>query len=108
MSINCEIAVARHENALRWYNLWNILTWTFGAFLIVILIYLVISATQSNITQSAIGLVGTVVDGVVVKWVVTQRATAYTEEKEAFEAIKNNCPSDQQKASDQRARFKIK
>ncbi len=96
------------ENAARWYNLWNVLTWIFGVFLILVLIYLVIAAIQSNITQAAIGLVGTVIDGIVIKWVTTQRETAHTEEKEAFEAIKENCPDQQKVAADLRARLNIK
>jgi hypothetical protein len=108
MTINCEVAVARHANAVRWSNLWNILTWVFGLFLLLILIYMVVAAIQSNITQAAVGLVGSIVDGVVVSWVTKQRATAHEEEKQAFQDVVDNCPDQKKAALDQRAKFNIK
>jgi small-conductance mechanosensitive channel len=106
--INCQVALDRHKNALQWYNLWSTLTYIFGAFLILILIYLVIAATQSSVTQSVIGLIGTIIDGAAVTWVVKQRSTAYTEEKEMFGAVEKNCPGQKEIAIAQRAMFKVK
>jgi hypothetical protein len=53
-------------------------------------------------------LVGTVVDGVALKWVVTQRSTAYTEEQTALKAIENDCKDQYAEALALRAKYNLK
>jgi hypothetical protein len=107
-TISCNTALLVHKSAVRWWNLWNVLTYIFGIFLIAILIFLIIGIIQSIVTQAVVGLIGTVVDGVALKWVVTQRSTAYTEEQTALKAIENDCKDQYAEALALRAKYNLK
>jgi hypothetical protein len=106
-SVICDIAVERHKNAVQWWNLWNILLYIFGAFLILFLIYLIVYLIQSNTINAILGVLGTIIDGVVLKWVVDQRNDAKKVENEAFEQIETNCKEKVKDAIDLRQRMKI-
>jgi hypothetical protein len=106
-SVICDIAVERYKNAARWLNLWNILLYVFGGFLILFLIYLIVYLIQSNIINSILGVLATIVDGVVLKWVVDQRNDAKQVEKEAMDYIVNNCKDKADEATAFRKRMKI-
>jgi len=103
----CDIAIEKHKNAVQWWNLWNILLYIFGAFLILFLIYLIVYLIQSNTINAVLGVLATIVDGVVLKWVVDQRNDAKQAEKDAFGEIEEHCKDKLKDATALRQRMKI-
>jgi hypothetical protein len=103
----CDIAVERHKNALQWLNLWNVLLYIFGAFLVLFLIYLIVFLIQASTINSIIGVLAIIVDGVVVRWVVSQRTDAKQSEQDAFAVIERDCPTRIQEAKTSRLLMKI-
>jgi len=103
----CDIAVERHKNALQWLNLWNVLLYIFGAFLVLFLIFLIVFLIQASTINTIIGVLATIVDGVVVKWVISQRNDAKQSEQDAFAVIEKDCPNKIQEAKSMRLMMKI-
>ena len=87
----CDFAKIRYLGALRWLNLWNILLYVFGASVVLFLVAALLLFIRSTWLPGALTALGTIVSGAGIAWVVKQRTTAHTEEKEAFEGLSKAC-----------------
>jgi O-acetylhomoserine/O-acetylserine sulfhydrylase-like pyridoxal-dependent enzyme len=87
----CEVAQTRYFQALRWLNLWKVLLYIFGATVVLFSVAAIVLFIRSSFLPGAITTVGTIVSGAGIAWVVNQRTTAATEEKDAFLELKSAC-----------------
>src|SRR5438874_10850096 len=88
---SCQYAQDRHQNFLRWRNLWTILLFVFGSTVIVFLsLAIVLFITQSWLT-GAISTIGTIANGAGVAWVVNRRMEAVKEEETAYHDVEEKC-----------------
>ena len=66
---------------------------TFGAGIIIALVLAIFFFIRESWLSSAFSTFVTIVGSVPVKWVVSRRKTAVTEEENAYEAVKEACQS---------------
>jgi ABC-type branched-subunit amino acid transport system permease subunit len=95
----CEYAKERHRNFAKWRNLWSILLFAFGCALVLFLIGAILLFIRQDWITTALTALGTIADGVAVKWIVTRRTEAVKEEEEAYKDVESTCAgSDRPKA----------
>lgn len=94
----CDIAKQRYYDCLRWLNLWKLLLFAFGVTIVIFSIVAIILFINANWLPLALSVLGTVVNGVGIGWVVNQRNKAADEEREAFERLTEECAPPQKKA----------
>jgi hypothetical protein len=87
----CEIAIARYKDIARWRNLWTILLFVFGASVVAFLSVAILLFIRAGWLAGAISMVGTIVNGVAVKWVVERRAEAVAEDEAAYLDVQARC-----------------
>ena len=90
-TVICKIAQERHRNAALWRNLWTILLWVFGAAIVVFLVLAVLLFLRQDWLPAALTTLGTIVEGVGIKWVADRRADAVKEEEEAYKEVEDEC-----------------
>ena len=81
----------RHRDALLWRNAWSILVFVLATFVIGFILVSIVFYIRQDWLPGALTTLGTIVDGVAVKWVVDRRSDAVKEEKEAYEDVKKAC-----------------
>ncbi|MBW2038745.1 MAG: hypothetical protein JRI46_04000 [Deltaproteobacteria bacterium] len=91
ISIACKTALKRHRDAALWRNLWTILLFAFGAAVVVFLVLAVLFFLRQDWLPAALTTLGTIVEGVGIKWVADRRAEAVKEEEEAYEEVDEEC-----------------
>jgi hypothetical protein len=90
-NVICKIAQQRHRNAALWLRLWNILIWVFGAAVVVFLVIAVLFFLRQEWLPAAVTMLGTIVEGVAIKWVLDRRTDAKEEEDEAYNDVEESC-----------------
>jgi hypothetical protein len=88
----CETAYRRWQNAALWLNLWSILLFIFGTTVVIFLVASILLFIRQDWLPGALTTLGTIVQGVGVKWVVDRRAIAKSEEITLYDEYKNSCP----------------
>ena len=88
----CAFAVERYKSIARWRNLWTILIFIFGTTVIVFLCAAIVLFINQSWLPGAVSTLGTIVNGVGIKWVVARRSEAVKEEDEAYNDVKSACP----------------
>ncbi|MFY9836744.1 MAG: hypothetical protein WAK55_09785 [Xanthobacteraceae bacterium] len=94
----CEIAKQRYYDCLRWLNLWKLLLFAFGVTIVIFSIVAIILFLNASWLPLALSVLGTVVNGVGIGWVVNQRNKAADEEREAFDRLTEECVPPEKKA----------
>lgn len=89
--IVCRIAQERYKNLLLWRNLWTILIFAFGSVVVIFLVMAIIFWLQKDFLPGALNILGMIVDGVAIFWVLARRNQAVEEEKEALEYVIQQC-----------------
>ena len=81
----------RYVDKLRWLNLWTVLLWIFGATLIVFCSVAIILFIRETWLPGALSILGTIVNGAGIGWVVARRKEAEAEERDAFKVFSVEC-----------------
>lgn len=87
----CEIAQERYRNAALWLNLWTGLLWVFGGAIVGFLVWAIMAYLRADFLPGAVATLGTIADGLAIKWVVVNRNRSRQEEKEAYEEVGKAC-----------------
>jgi hypothetical protein len=87
----CSIAQERHRGSALWRNMWTILLWLLGASITVFLVLAVVFLLREEWLPAAVVTIGSIADGVGMKWVTDRRAEAVREEKEMYLDVENAC-----------------
>ena len=87
----CDFAKERYYNIARWRNMWTILLFVFGATVIVFLCGAILLFIRQSWLPGALSTLGTIVNGVGVRWVVTRRNEAVGEEAAAYNDVTARC-----------------
>jgi uncharacterized membrane protein YcjF (UPF0283 family) len=90
-NIACQIAQQRYKGIALWRNLWTILVFIFGVAVIIFLVTAIIFLIREDWLPAALNVIGTIVDGAAITWVVARRNQAVEEEKEAYELVTEKC-----------------
>jgi hypothetical protein len=83
----CAIASERYFDKRRWLNLWTLLLWIFGATIILFLVIAITLFIRSTWLPAAVSLIGTIVSGAGIGWVLQRRTDAEKEERDAFTVL---------------------
>lgn len=89
--IVCNTARLRHRNAAMWLKLWTILLYAFGVSVVVFLVFAVLFLLREEWLPGVLTTLGTIVEGVSIKWVFDRRQEASEEEKSAYEEVEEHC-----------------
>jgi hypothetical protein len=105
----CDYARERHQNLVKWRNLWSILVFAFGSAVVLFLIAAVLFLIRSSFLPGALSTLGTIVGGVGIRWVVERRGDAVKEEEAAYQDVVKICStaSAKDEADKFRARFTL-
>jgi hypothetical protein len=87
----CAVATQRYFEKSRWLNLWTALIWFFGATVILFSGVAVLLFIRQTWLPGGLTVLGTVVNGAGIRWVVTQRNGAEAEEREAYKTFTEAC-----------------
>jgi len=87
----CAVATERYFDKRRWLNLWTLLLWVFGVTVILFCCAAILLFITQTWLAGALTVLGTIVNGAGVGWVVTQRTTAEKEERDAFKVFTDTC-----------------
>ena len=101
-NIVCMIAQERHKTAARFRFLWTTLLFGFGASVVIFLVLAILFFLRLEWLPGALTTLGTIIEGVGIKWVLDRRGEALTEEKDAFKEVKDLCKDTQTAESYQR------
>lgn len=89
--IACQIAQQRFKNIALWRNLWTILIFAFGVVVVIFLVMAIVFFLHQDWLPGALNVLGTIVDGVAIGWVLARRNQAVEEEKEAYVQVTKQC-----------------
>ncbi len=89
--IVCNIAQDRHRTSSLWLNLWTILLYFFGASIVVFLTAAILLFIRQEWLPAALVTLGTIVEGVGIKWVTERRAEARREEHSYYKEVESAC-----------------
>lgn len=87
----CVYAMKRYVDKRRWLNLWTVLLWIFGVTIVVFCSIAVLLFLRDTSLPGALTVLGTVVNGAGIAWVVRQRSVAEREERGAFREFSAEC-----------------
>ncbi len=87
----CEYAKQRYQNFAKWLNLWKVLLFAFGTTVVIFCILAIILFINASWLPGALSVLGTLVNGLGIGWVVTQRNKAADEERDAFDVLTKAC-----------------
>jgi hypothetical protein len=87
----CNFAMKRYVDKLRWLNLWTALLWIFGVTLIVFCSVAILLFIRETWLPGALTVVGAIVNGAGIAWVLARRKEAETEERDAFNVFSVEC-----------------
>jgi hypothetical protein len=78
-----------------WRNLWSILQFVFGSVIVLFLIAVIFFFIRQDWLPGALGTLGTIVQGVGIKWVSDRRREAVEEEEQAYRDVEAKCTNTQ-------------
>ena len=87
----CEYARERHQNLMRWRNLWTILQFIFGSAVVLFLVAAILFFIRQDWLPASLATLGTVVQGVGIKWISDRRSDAVKEEEDAYRDVQTKC-----------------
>lgn len=87
----CEYARARHHQLALWRNLWTILLFLFGAAVVTFLVLSVLFFLKQEWLPAALATLGTIAEGLAIRWVADRRGEAVREEESAYEDVVGKC-----------------
>lgn len=87
----CEYARERHRNLSIWRNLWTILLYAFGIAVVMFLLLAVVFFLQEAWLPAALTALGSIAEGLGIKWVADRRAEAVREEELAYLDVVDKC-----------------
>jgi len=87
----CEYAIERHRNIAKWRNLWTILLFIFGCTVVIFLVAAILLFIRQDWLPGALSTLGTIVNGVGIKWIYERRMEAVKEEEEAYKDVEEKC-----------------
>jgi len=102
----CQYARERHRSIAKWRDLWTILLFIFGSAVVLFLTTTILLYIRESWLPAAISTLGTVVNGMAIKWVLDRRGEAVREEEEAYREVVSIC-QDVREANALRARVKL-
>ena len=91
VTVVCSIAQQRHRSTSVWRNLWTLLLWVFGVVIVVFLALAIFFYLRQEWLQAGLITLGTIIDGVGIKWVTDRRAEAVSEENEVYHEFASAC-----------------
>lgn len=83
----CEYARKRHLSLLRWRNFWTLLLFVFGSAIILFYSAAIFLFIRALWLPAGLSIIGFIVSGVGIKWVVKRRIEAVKEELEAYRDV---------------------
>ena len=89
--IVCDIAQARHQGSILWRNMWTLLLWLVGVSIVVFLMLAILFLLREDWLPAAILVLGSIVEGVGLKWVTDRRSDAVREEAEMYRDVEEAC-----------------
>lgn len=87
----CDIAQTRHRGAFVWRNLWTLLIWLLGLSITLFLVMAVLFLLREEWLPAAVVTLGSIAEGLGMKWVTDRRADAVREEAEMYKDVQNAC-----------------
>jgi hypothetical protein len=87
----CEYAIERHQNLLRWRNLWTILLFAFGSSVIIFLCIAILFFLRTSWIAGAVSTLGTIASSIGINWVVSRRTDAKEEEEAGYADVQSVC-----------------
>jgi hypothetical protein len=87
----CAVAMTRYVDKRRWLNLWTVLLFIFGATIIIFCVIAIMLFIRETWLPGALTVLGTIVNGAAIAWVVNRRTEAEKEERDAFKEFNNQC-----------------
>ena len=87
----CLYAMKRYVDKRRWLNLWTLLLWIFGATVVIFCCIAILLFIRETWLPGALTVLGTIVNGAGIAWVVKQRKGAEAEERSAFKTFRDEC-----------------
>jgi hypothetical protein len=93
-SVRCEAAKQHLQSVLLFWNLYTALLFIFAVGLVIFLIYVIVVLIREDVVQSILGTLGTIVDGVALKWVVDRKKDINEELEKAKQWLDANCPNE--------------
>jgi hypothetical protein len=106
ITVLCKVAQQRYRNAALWRNLWTILLWVFGTAVVIFLVIAILFLLRQDWLPGVLTTLGTIVEGVGIKWVADRRAEAVKEEEDAYKEVKESC-KDMTKADNLRSNLRL-
>jgi hypothetical protein len=87
----CEYAKQHYRNCAMWLNLWKVLLFAFGTTVVIFCILAIVLYINASSLPGALSVLGTIVNGLGIGWVVTQKNKASDDERAAFDALTKEC-----------------
>jgi hypothetical protein len=87
----CQYARDRHQNLVRWRNLWTVLLFIFGTSVVIFLSISILFFLRSDWLPGAISTLGTIVNGAGVSFISKRRSDAVNEEEKAYRDVGRKC-----------------
>jgi len=91
VGVVCDIAQERHRGASMWRNMWTLLLWLLGASIVVFLMMAVLFLLREAWLPAAVVTIGSIAEGVGIKWVTDRRNDAVREEMEMYKDVEAAC-----------------
>ena len=89
--IVCDIAQERHHGAALWRNMWTLLLWLLGLSIVLFLVMAVLFLLREEWLPAAVVTLGSIAEGVGIKWVTDRRTDAVREETEMYKDLEGAC-----------------
>jgi hypothetical protein len=87
----CDYARERHRNRVMWLNLWTMLLFIFGSVVVLFLCAAILFFIRQDWLPGALTTLGTIVQGVGIKWVADRHKEAVAAEQEAYQDVGAKC-----------------
>ena len=91
VGVVCDIAQDRHRGAVIWRNLWTLLLWIVGLSVVIFLVMAVLYLIQEDWLPAALLTLGSIAEGLGLKWVTDRRTDAAREEEEMYKDVEVAC-----------------
>jgi hypothetical protein len=91
IGVVCSIAQERHRGTARWRNMWTLLLWLLGLSITIFLVMAVLFLLREDWLPAAVVTLGSIAEGMGIKWVTDRRSDAVREESEMYKDVENAC-----------------
>ncbi|MDX1416746.1 MAG: hypothetical protein R3293_21270 [Candidatus Promineifilaceae bacterium] len=87
----CEVAIMRHQNLIRWKNLWSILLYIVGILIVFFFALAIYFFFQQSLPAGAVAFLTGLVQSGGGLWIRERRGETALEEKVAYDALRVDC-----------------